>query len=195
MGQMYVIGEDALCCALGTRLVIDVVGWSLAQPAVNTNGVTKLKKDLARYVSLTRICPVLCVADTDGGCASKLREQWLPNPPGQFLLRLAVTESESWLMADHEALAAFLDVPESRFPDLPDEIDDAKRTILNLARRSKKRMIRQEVISSRDTNKPGNGYNLHLCDFVVRYWSPERAAQRSPSLARAMKRLTQLREQ
>ncbi|MDH0897681.1 MULTISPECIES: hypothetical protein [unclassified Pseudomonas] len=195
MSQMYVIGEDALSCALGTRLVTALMGWSLAQPAVNTKGGTYLIKAMPRYTGLAHIHPVLCLMDTDRGCAVELRQKWLPaTAPSNFLLRLAVTESESWMMADREALAAFFDVAVRLIPDNPDEEADAKRTVLNLARRSRHRRIRQEVVSPLDASKPGTGYNVHLCEFINLHWHPQQAAQCSPSLARAIQRLTELKD-
>lgn len=194
MSQMYVIGEDVLSCALGTRLVTEIMGWTLAQPAVNTKGVTYLIKAIPRYTSLAHIHPVLCLADTDRGCAVRLRQQWLPSAADRFLLRLAVTESESWMMADREALAAFFDVAVRLVPDRPDDELNAKRTVLNLARRSRRRHIRQELVSPLDNSKPGTGYNVHLCEFITSHWRPQQAILRSPSLARAVQRLTELKD-
>ena len=123
----------------------------------------------------------------------ELRTGWLPaHAPDDFLLRLAVTESESWLLADHATFADFLNIAEMKVPDRPDEVSDAKLTVLNLARRSRKRHIRQEVVSSLYPNKPGAGYNEHLCEFVSNHWQPREAAKRSPSLARALLRLAEL---
>lgn len=190
MAQMYVIGEDAISCALGASMVRGVLGWTIPQPPVNTQGVTKLKKALPRYVGLASICPVLCIADTDGKCAAELVSGWLPaHTPGRFLLRLAVIEAESWLLADQDAFAEFFGVPATKVPREPDSITDAKRELLLLARRSYRRPIRDEVVSRVDPNKPGSGYSLHLCEFAASRWSPNRAAERSPSLARAVRRL------
>lgn len=194
MSRMFVIGEDAVCCALGTRLVTDVLGWRLAQPVVDTKGVTKLLPELARYAGLTRVYPVLCIADTDGKCALELSQSWRPrNANGAFLLRFAVTEAESWLLADVDALARYFDVPETRIPARPDDVLDAKRAVVDLARRSRRRIIRQEVVSAIDASKPGAGYNAHLCGFAMQHWRPHEAAQRSPSLQRTVHRLVELR--
>lgn len=195
MNRLYVIGEDALCCALGNKLVDDVLGWQLAQPAVNTNGVTKLKPALSRYLGLAKVHPVLCIADTDGKCALHMIKEWLPrNASADFLLRFAVAESESWLLADSESLAQCFQVPEGKLPANPDDEMDAKRTLLGLARRSKRKMIRDEVVSHTDPNKPGAGYNVHLGEYVTAHWRPLVAATRSPSLARAIRRLESLRQ-
>lgn len=193
MRQMYVIGEDALCCALGERLVRDILGWSLAQLPVDKKGVTRLKSDLSRNVGLARASPVLCLADTDGKCAVALRRQWLPQgTPRDFLLRLAAPESESWLLADRDALAGFFRISASHIPARPDELSNAKQVMLNLAKRSRDRTIRTELVSDMNPNRQGTGYNVHLCDFVKRCWRPSEAQTRSPSLARAVIRLREL---
>lgn len=83
----------------------------------------------------------------------------------------------------------FLGVSDKRISTLPDSVIDPTREILQLARQSRKRVIRQEVVSAFDTDKAGPGYNLHLCAFVQAAWNPQRALQRSPSLARAVERL------
>lgn len=194
MSQMFVIGEDAVCCALGMKLVTDVLDWRIAQPVVDTKGVTKLLPELSRYAGLTRVHPVLCIADTDGKCALELSREWRPRRTNDaFLLRFAVTEAESWLLADVDALARYFDVPEARIPARPDDVRDAKRAVVDLARRSRRKIIRHEVISTIDASKPGVGYNAHLCVFATQHWRPLEAAQRSPSLQRAVRRLIELR--
>ncbi|MFC6840551.1 hypothetical protein ACFQGW_12810 [Xanthomonas theicola] len=95
-------------------------------------------------------------------------------------------------MADSQALADFLHVSRAKVPDNPDGLVDPKRQILALAARSSKRLLRQELISERDRNKPGVGYNVHLCDFAARHWRPSEASRVSPSLSRAMIRLAAL---
>lgn len=182
-----------MCCVLGERLVHGVLGWTLAQPPVDAKGVTKLRAALARYSSLARVHPVLCIADTDGDCPVSWLSRWQPrHAPQEFLLRLAVTEAESWLLADAAALAEFLGVPRNRLSAHPDELDDPTREILHLARHSRKRLVRQEVVSAFDPSKAGPGYNLHLCSFVREHWDPARAATRSPSLSRAVHCLNRL---
>ena len=192
MTQMYVIGEDSLCCALGARLVTDVLMWSLPASPVNTSGVTKLIASLPRYRNLPQLHPVLCVADTDGKCALHLVTTWLPNPVAGFFLRLAVREAESWLLADADAFADFFQVSLNSIPRRPEELPDPKGKIVNLACKSKRREIRQEVVSAFDRSKPGAGYNLHLGAFASQQWNARRAAENSPSLSRALRRLGEL---
>lgn len=194
--RILVVGEDALCCALGERLVSACLPqWELAGPSINTRGVTKLVPALPRYArQALHVQPVLCIADTDGQCAVDLRERWLPvQADARMLLRLAVTEAESWVLADREGAAKALAVPVSRLPHRPDDEPDPKRLVLALAARSARRTIRDEVVSATDRNKPGSGYNQHLGAFVRSHWNADRAAQASPSLARAVRRVEGLR--
>jgi hypothetical protein len=195
MSQIVVVGEDELCCALGERLVSTALpGWRLAVEPINTEGVSKLISDIPRYVKQARhLHPVLCIADTDRGCAVELSNKWLAaGRHHKFILRLVVTEAESWLLADDLALSKFLRIPRNKIPKLPDLEPDPKRLMLTLARRSESRLYREELISPFDNAKQGSGYNSHLTAFVRNHWDVERAASASPSLARALPRVRAL---
>ncbi|MHB1125146.1 MAG: hypothetical protein ACYC0T_20855 [Ramlibacter sp.] len=165
----------------------------MSKAPINANGITKLIRSLPRYVQQAEhVQPVLCIADTDHKCAVDLISEWLPYAhTDRFLFRLAVSEAESWLLSDGEAFAAFLGVPVANLPRRPDDLPDAKREVLRLASRSRVRLIRQEVVSPFDSNKPGTGYNTHLCGFVRQHWRAPHAAAKSASLSRAVKRLAE----
>lgn len=193
MPMLYLIGEDALSCSLGEKLAIEI-GWTLAQPPVDTRGVTRLRSSIRRYIDLARAGPVFCLADTDGRCVLHMLRDWgITSVPARFLLRFAVQEIESWILADRRSLSEFFRVAETRIPRHPDGLVDAKQQVLNLARGSRRREIRTEVVSALNSSKPGTGYNVHMREFVLRYWRAREAAQVSPSLARAIHRLEELR--
>ena len=170
-------------------------GWSLARPPINTGGITKFLSALGRYAQQAQhVQPVLCVADTDRNCAVQLKNQWMPaNAPNDFLLRFAVSEAESWLLADREAIARFFGIAEANIPRNPDSLDDAKLEMLRLARRSSG-MLRREMISTLDMQKPGTGYNVHLQKFALEQWRPVAARAHSTSLDRALVSVAQLAE-
>ena len=194
MKQIMLVGEDPLCCALGESLIQHCLpGWQLATPAISTRGITKLIPELPRYQQIAaHKLPVLCIADTDRACPIDCIKKWLPHkPPANFLLRLAVTESESWVLADRDGFAGFLGIAAGKIATSPDELPDAKRHLLQLAKHSKVRLYRQEMVTA-NGDKQGTGYNLHLASFVRQHWSPQGAAASSPSLARAILRLQQL---
>lgn len=192
MKQLLVVGEDALCGALGAKLVQECMrGWTLTQPPIDCKGVSKLVIALPRYCEqAAHVRPVVCVADSDDDCPVALLAKWTPHGvPERMLLRLAVTEAESWLLADHEGFAAAFGIPATALPRQPDEEPDPKSVVLKMAKRSRVRVIREEVVSQNDRNRRGSGYNQHLREFVERSWSARRAAARSPSLHRAVARL------
>ena len=194
MKQILVVGEDALCCALGLKLVaIAMPGWTVSSAPINTRGVTKLLAALPRYVEQAKhVRPVLCLADTDRQCPVDMRTAWLPkNAPQGLHFRLAVPEAESWVLGDREAFADFFRISRQKIPVRPEELRDAKLEVLRLARISKVPRLRQEVVSSISPEKPGVGYNLHLCALVGGALSAARSAETVPSLRRAVERLSQ----
>lgn len=195
MRRIRVVGEDDLCCALGERLVAEALpDWVLSGQSINTHGITKLTPNLSRYVQQAlHVQPVLCIADTDRHCPVQLIRRWLPHGAhSRFLLRLAVSEAESWILADRHGTAEFFGVALKRVPASPETEPDAKRAVLQLAHQSKKRHLRQEMVSQSDRSRQGTGYNLHLRSLVTGQWQPRRAAERSGSLQRALTRLSAL---
>ena len=197
MKRILVVGEDLLTCALGEQLVKELLpNWVMPIAPINKKGVTKLIPEFPRYIQQAKeFQPVLCIADTDGKCVKELLANWLPKTlPRTFCLRLAVTEAESWLIADRISLSDFFNIPEKHISRTPDEESDPKRHLLNLARKSKNRDLRLDMVSQTDVNKQGNGYNPHLCHFVKMHWSAQRAANNSPSLSRALHRIAELAE-
>jgi len=128
-------------------------------------------------------------------CACSLIRSWFSIPenddvvlPPQCIFRVAVREVESWIIADHEAWAAFIGIPAENFSTQPDQLDDPKRHLLNVIRRKGRKKIHREMLPQ-GAAQIGPRYNEILCDFVDSSWEPERAAKRSPSLDRALKAL------
>jgi len=101
-------------------------------------------------------------------------------------------EVESWLMADRNSFANFLSIPVNRIPSNTDDILNPKEFLVSLARSSKKRRLREELVPKPRTRIPiGYGYNTRLSQFVREHWNIERAATVSPSLKRTLDRLHQ----
>lgn len=196
MNSLFVVGEDRLCCALGAKLVqVLLPDWDLAIPPINKRGVTKLIPDLPRFCKLAQSGrPVLCIADVDRGCAVLLLQRWLPQgKPSLMLLRLAVSEAESWLLADHEGLQQLIAVPKHKMPQEPEKLVDAKQNFLAMINRYGSKIVRREMVIKGAAHLiSGTGYNDHLEQFVQEHWQPQRAAIRSPSLQRAIERIAAL---
>ena len=130
--------------------------------------------------------------DSPKSCPPDLIQSWVKAPlnPG-FFLRVAVMEIESWIIADRGALAAFLSIPVGRIPSAPDDIPQPKEFLVSLARRSKKKSLRDQLVPSRRavTARVGPEYNSRLSQFVREDWNLERAALVSPSLKRTIDRI------
>jgi hypothetical protein len=113
----------------------------------------------------------------------------------RFLLRIQVRELESWLLADSFAWAAFLKVSEASLPRDPDLLTDPKQALVNLVRRSNKKQIREDIVPRIGSHGVvGPGYSTQIGMFIADCWSPTRAAERSPSLMRALRALRKVAE-
>lgn len=131
-------GRRSTLLCIGDKISAgSIAGLNLATPPINKRGVTKLIPDLPRFCTLAQSGrPVLCIADVDRGCAVQLIRRWLPHgKPARMLLRLAVTEAESWLLADQEGLQRLIDVPQHKIPQAPETLVDAKQQLLALINR------------------------------------------------------------
>ncbi len=110
-----------------------------------------------------------------------------------FLYRFAVPELESWLLADAAGLSNFLRIARSKIPDQPEELSDPKRTLVNLARSSKKRAVREALVPPEGSSGVvGRLYVPMLSEFVESFWNIDAAVQKAPSLARCVSRLREL---
>jgi hypothetical protein len=113
-----------------------------------------------------------------------------------LIVRFAEMEIESWIMGDGERLARFLDVPRNRIPAQPDGVADPKQTLVNIARRSRSRVIRDDLCPSvGSTALVGPAYNERLEAFLREDWRVATAAESSPSLERAVQRVLTLCEE
>jgi hypothetical protein len=137
--------------------------------------------------------PVFVITDLDRlPCPATLVAQWYgrSEPADNLLIRVAVREVESWLLADHDGMHQLLGV-KGRLPADPDKLADPKQHLLKLAR-SARRDIREDLIVAQGAiARQGIGYNARLSAFVAEEWSPSRASSRSNSLQRTRCRLAE----
>src|SRR5580658_9308992 len=92
-------------------------------------GKTFLRERIAGFNHDARFRPWIVVVDLDrdAECAAALVADWLPQPAQLMCFRVAVRELESWLLADAEALAAFLGIRRALIPGGPDLLGDPKQ--------------------------------------------------------------------
>ncbi|MGB5736901.1 MAG: hypothetical protein WBM40_20910 [Thiohalocapsa sp.] len=195
MAAFAIATEDALSEALAERLLLQA-GATDIHARIRKQGFGYLRSrapDLNRMAD--DVMPVLLLTDLDRGvCPQQLIADWLPSPQSaRLVFRVAVRETESWVLADRAAFAHFIGVSVATIPSTPDELTDPKAALLKLIRKSSNRELKQDILPTRGSTSPiGLGYNSQLCRFVRSDWRSERAAKRSPSLSRALLRVKEL---
>lgn len=139
---------------------------------------------------------VLLDLDEDGLCAPDVISKWLPAPARLMSLRVAVRELESWLLADAERMGKFLGVPNKEIPNNPDNIPDPKRLIVALAKRSRSRAIREDIVPNPGSGQAvGPAYTSRMIEFIQNVqsgWRPDVAAKNSDSLQRCISGISNL---
>ena len=185
--------EGALDEAVVGRLVRHV-GATLGT-VYGKNGKPFLRDSIAGYNNAARHAPwlVLVDLDADDHCAPPVLAHWLPDPAPRMCFRLAVRSVEAWLMGDAEPLAAFVGVARHRVPRAPETLAHPKQSMINLARLSRRRDIRQDFVprpASRRTEGPA--YTSRLIEYATDYWRPDVAAGRADSLRRPIECLQRL---
>jgi hypothetical protein len=154
----------------------------------SSRGFGYLKKRLDGFNHAAKGTPFLVLTNLDQSeCAPILIKEWLPYPQEKNLLfRVAVKAVESWLLADRRAAAGFFNVPETLIPLRPDEIDNPKRFLINLASRSRKKEVRESIVPPlKNSAAIGPDYNGKLGEFVQGGWRVKEAMKNSPSLKKA----------
>ena len=161
-------------------------------------GKAFIKKRITGYNRAAAFEPwvVLVDLDHDAACAALESNSWLPQAASHMCFRIAVREVEAWLLADSERLARFLGVRRSSVPKDPENLDDAKGAMIEIARSSRRqRIVKDMVPRSGSRRKIGPAYNSRLIQFVTgpaNTWRPDVAAKSADSLNRCILRLEQL---
>jgi hypothetical protein len=152
-------------------------------------GFGYLKSNIDGFNNASKGMPFLVLTDLDmGECAPTLIKKWLSVPIHHNLLfRVAVREVESWVLADRDRFAKFLGIRKTLVPENVDAIDDPKKCLINLARKSKRNLREDIVPTEGSTAKQGPDYNGRLASFVKEFWNPQEAMHNSPSLERTIR--------
>ncbi len=162
----------------------------------NRGGFDYLKRTIHGFNNASKGMPYLVLTNLDRvECAPKLIKEWLPIPIHHNLLfRVAVREVETWVLADRDRFAKFVGIRKALVPVDVDAINDPKECLINLANRSRKRELRDDIVPIEgSTAKQGPNYNGRLISFVEEFWNPHEAMHNSPSLERTIKAVENFR--
>jgi hypothetical protein len=183
--------EDLLSEAIGRRLIAHCFpGRSPVVEVRRYQGFGYLRENACRWNIAGATQAILLLTDLDRWpCVPALRGDWFGETAfsTRFLFRVAVRESEAWLLADRDGLSRFLKCSPALIQETADKIADPKALLLALAKRSRRREIREGIPPSPRTIAPiGPRYNDLLCEFVQQHWDVDEAAEQSDSLRRAI---------
>jgi hypothetical protein len=159
-------------------------------------GCSYIRQKVPGFNEAARDLAILALVDhmdTRLSCAPEVVSLWLLRRRPFMLLRVVVRELESWLLADREGLARFLGIPTGRVPPRPEEVEDPKRTLVNLARQSRSRTMRTSMVPARgSTSREGVLYASEMIRFIHGVWNIEAARINAPSMDRCFQRLEEL---
>ena len=184
--------EDPLSESV-VRAILTAVNRGYAVGSVyGKGGFGYLRKNAYRFNQAARGTPYVMLTDLDNApCAPGLIKNWMGVQTGHpnFILRIAVREVEAWLLADGVNLADFLGVSPKLLPkENVEQLVNPKKTLVDLAARSKSLEIRQRVVPKRgSTAKQGPDYNACLDRFIHCGWDVRKACTCSNSLERAVR--------
>ena len=184
--------EDVLSEAVLKEMLKQFQRPFLVGSCSNKKGCGGIKNSLPAYNNAAKGMPYLVLTDLDNvECPQVILSEWLTQPKHPNLLfRIAVKEVEAWLLAHRSAFAEFLGISVDLIPGDADKIPDPKQLLINLAKKSRKRNLRDAIVPDRNsTAKIGKDYNGQLIQFVNQSWQVASAQTNSPSLERAMNTL------
>ena len=197
LNRVILAVEDRLSEAVATK-ILNNSGFEIVRKSGQPRGsllkgkshLQKIAPEFNRSAAGPNYFFILTDLDSPQDCPANLIQSWVKSPlHPRFFLRVAVMEVESWVMADRRAIAAFLDISDD-VPGKTDEILHPKEFLISLARKSRARKLREDLVTEkRGIFKPGPRYNQRLIQFVQDFWDLERAAAVSPSLKRTVDRL------
>jgi len=164
------------------------------QKVIPCRGNGKIKKQIRAYNNASQYGYYFIITDLDDyECAPSLIQDWLPDQhTSQLLFRVAVREIESWLLADRVSFASFFSISQQLIPLNPDNEMNPKRTVISLAKRSRKKDIREAIVPVDDYAGIGPGYNIKLQNYIQNNWNIASARNNSQSLDKAIKSLEKI---
>jgi hypothetical protein len=188
--------EDALTESLFGKILKTIPTAYAIRTIYNRGGCGYLKQNINGFNNAAKGVPFLIGTDLDTyPCPPALFEDWMTQPRHHNLMvHVAVREAEAWVLADKDNFAKFLGIRSDLIPDDVENIEDPKRELIQLARRARKKDLRDDLCPPpNSTRKVGPDYNARLSTFVQGLWDPNTAREHAESLGRAIDRLTAFR--
>lgn len=195
-GHLILVTEDLPSEVLARRLLAHI-DPDASFSGIGRRGVGYVQAKLRSLNRAAAGVRIVAIADRDSvqNCPVEMIRAWLggSDQHRNLVVRMAEMEIESWIMADRDGISSFLEVPLNRIPQFPDSISDPKRELVNLARLSRSRKMREDMCPAPGAGSiVGPAYNSAVENFIADRWRPLRALQHSPSLRRAEQRIREI---
>jgi hypothetical protein len=190
--SIAVVVEDELSLAVVSRVVAESGRPFEVTRRLVERGFGNIKRSVLKYRQASHVIPHVVLTDLDRAtCPAALRAEWdMADLPSSMLFRVAVRETESWVLGDRHGFAEFAAVALNKIPQDPEALEYPKEALIALVRRSRKRRLIQEMVPPHGSSVPiGPLYNDRLCSFVEQSWDIDAAAGVCPSLRRMRHRL------
>ena len=188
MKYLTCVYEDLLTASVIKRLVNEFNDKITITQEINAHGFGKIKRDILKYNNAAKNKPFIIITDLDKKeCAVSLIEDWFNNTEKEpeLIFRVAVKEIDAWILADKKGIAKTLNISPDIIPSEPEKIDNPKELLMQLAKKSKKREIREEFPPKDSFAHQGPLYNILLTTFVNEEWNLDEAMKHSKSLEKA----------
>jgi len=134
--------------------------------------------------------------DNDATCVTEYRKKLLPIVSDKMIFRIAIKKIEAWILADAPSLAKYLGINVLLIPANPENLADPKDALLRLVRKSKKKMLREDMLPIDGSGaKQGRAYIQRIQEFLFHpeySWRPEVAEHSADSLKRCLRALRKI---
>lgn len=159
-------------------------------------GINYIRRRIGSFNQAAKGSPFLALVDfmdTNCDCPPEVASAFLPDRNPSLIIRAVVPELEGWLLADSENLSRFLSVPRSKFPQLPEDVRDAKAELISIARVSRNAGTRHAFVPAPgSTARVGRLYSSELIRFIKDYWNIDSARRKAKSLDRCLRALQEI---
>jgi hypothetical protein len=202
MIPISIVTEDRLSETLARRILSEssqLFTVTASYPDVSRQysaaGNSYIEQRIHGFNSAAGHWPFLVLLDLDRReCAPHYLAELIPNGASRYMmLRIAVTEAESWVLADRDSFSAFFSVSQDNVPRDPDGLPDAKQALFTAIRKSRSRRIKESILPSGPTASHGPDYNGILIKYLHEAWRIDPAESASPSLRRARRAVARFR--
>lgn len=182
-----VVVEDDLSLAVLEKIIFEANRQYLISQVYGKRGCNYIDQKIAGFNNAAKGVPFIVLRDLDSWeCPPILINHIFPyHIHPNLLLRIAVKELETWLLADKKGISKYLGIRRNEIPFDVEKIDKPKEFLIKLARKSRNRIIREDLVpNAGSTAKQGRGYNSRLSIFVRDRWNVKKAVENSDSLRR-----------